>query len=156
VASGDDWTSLEHFKRAAELDPANVGAVTGGAAALVRLGQFGRAESVLDAGHRRIPDNGAIAFALARLLAACPEAEVRDGEKALELARAVYVTRPNPRHAQLMAQALAELDRCEEAAGWQQKVVEAAVEDGAVEVLPALQADLDHYLGGPPCRMPTE
>jgi tetratricopeptide (TPR) repeat protein len=156
VANGDDWASLEHFKRAAELDPANAVAVTGGAAALVRVGQYERAKSVLDAGHRRIPDSGAIAFALARLLAACPEADVRDGERALELAQAVYAARPDPRHAQLLAQALAELDRCEEAAEWQQKVVDAAVADGATEVLPALKADLDHYLGGPPCRIPTE
>lgn len=156
VATGDDWASLEHFKRAAELDPANVGAVTGGAAALVRLRQFVRAESVLDAGHRRISDSGEIAFALARLLAACPEAEVRDGERALELARVVFAAKPNPRHAQLIAQSLAELGRCEEAAEWQQKVVDAAAEDGATEVLPALRADLDQYLGGPPCRMPTD
>jgi Tfp pilus assembly protein PilF len=156
VATGDDWASLEHFRRAAELDPANVDTVTGGAAALVRLRQFARAESVLDAGHRRIPDSGAITFALARLLAACPEAEVRDGERALELARTIYTARPNPRHAQLIAQSLAELDRCEEAAEWQQKVVDAAVEDGATEALPALSADLEQYLGGSPCRMPTE
>jgi len=156
VGSGDDWASLEHFRQAAELDPGNAGAVTGGAAALVRLRQFVRAESVLDAGHRRIPDSGEIAFALARLLAACPEAEVRDGERALELAQVVYAARPNPRHAQLVAQALAELDRCDEAAGWQQKVVDAATEDGATEVLAALKADLDRYRGGSPCRMPTD
>jgi tetratricopeptide (TPR) repeat protein len=156
VATGNDWASLEHFKRAAELDPASADAVTGGAAALVRVGQYQRARSVLEAGHRRIPDDGAIAFALARLLAACPESEVRDGEQALALAQRVYTARPNPRHAQLMAQALAELDRCEEAAIWQQKVVDAASEDGVANALPALEADLDHYLGGPPCRMPTE
>ena len=155
VASDDDWASLEHFRRAAELDPSNVDTVTGGAAALVRLGQYSRAESVLDAGHRRIPDSGAIAFALARLLAACPESDIRDGDRALELARTVYAAKPNPRHAQLIAQSLAELDRCGEAAEWQQKVVDAAVEDGATEVLPALQADLEQYLGGSPCRVPT-
>jgi tetratricopeptide (TPR) repeat protein len=156
VATGDDWASLEYFRRGAELDPASVAAVTGGAAALVRLRQFTRAKSVLEAGHKRIPDSGAVAFALARLLAACPDAEVRDGERALELAQAVYAARPNPRHAQLIAQALAELDRCDEAAEWQQKVVDAAVEDGVTEVLPALKADLDLYRGGPPCRMPTD
>jgi len=156
VAVGDDWASLEYYKRAAELDPADAAAVTGGAAALVRVSQYMRAKSVLDAGHRRIPDSGAIAFALARLLAACPEAEVRDGERALELAQTVYAARPNPRHAQLVAQALAELDRCEEAAEWQQRVVEAAVEDGATEALPALRADLEEYLGGSPCRVPTD
>jgi tetratricopeptide (TPR) repeat protein len=156
VANGDDWASLEYFRRSAELDPASADAVTGGAAALVRLRQFSRAKSVLEAGHKRIPDSGSIAFALARLLAACPEAEIRDGERALELAQAVYVARPNPRHAQLIAQALAELDRCDEAAEWQQKVVEAAVEDGATEALPALKADLELYLGGSPCRLPTD
>lgn len=156
VETGDDWASLEYFRRAAELDPANIDAVTGGAAALVRLAQFTRAKSVLEAGNRRIPDSGAIAFALARLLAACPEAEIRDGERALELAVSVFEARSNPRHAQLIAQALAELDRCEEAAEWQKKVVDAAVEDGATEVLSALRADLDQYLGGSPCRAPTE
>ena len=134
----------------------SIGAVTGGAAALVRLRQYSRATSVLDAGHKRSPDSGAIAFALARLLAACPDEEVRDGERALELARTIYSSRPNPRHAQLIAQSLAELDRCEEAAEWQQRVVEAAVEDGATEALPALRADLEEYLGGSPCRVPTD
>jgi tetratricopeptide (TPR) repeat protein len=156
VATGDDWASLEYFRRSAELDPASVDAVTGGAAALVRLRQFTRAKSVLEAGHRRIPESGAIAFALARLLAACPEAEIRDGERALELAHAVFAARPSPRHAQLIAQALAELDRCEEAAKWQRKVVDAAVEDKAIEVLLALRADLEQYLEGPPCRIPTD
>jgi tetratricopeptide (TPR) repeat protein len=156
VATDDDWASLEHFRRAAELDPANVDTVTGGAAALVRLRQFERAKSVLEAGNQRIPDSGAIAFALARLLAACPESEIRDGERALELALAVYEARPNPRHAQLVAQALAELDRCEEAAEWQQGVVDAAMEDGAAEAFPALRADLEQYRGGQPCRAPTE
>lgn len=154
VATNDDWASLEYFKRAAELDPANVRAVTGGAAALVRLRQFVRAKSVLDAGHRRIPDSGEIAFALGRLLAACPEVEVRDGERALELAQVVYAARPDPRHAQLVAQALAELDLCDQAAEWQQKVVKAAVEDGALEVVAALQADLDLFNRGSPCRLP--
>ena len=155
VATGDDWASLEHFRQAAELDPGNVLAVIGGAAALVRLEQFVRAESVLDAGHGRIPDSGEIAFALARLLAACPEAEVRDGERALELAQVIYTARPNPRHAQLVAQALAELDRCDEAAEWQQKVVDAAVADGAVDVVNGLEADLALYRQGSPCRLPV-
>jgi tetratricopeptide (TPR) repeat protein len=156
VATGDDWSSLEHYRQAAELDPGNADAVIGGASALVRLGQYARAVSVLDAGHKRIPDSGEIAFSLARLLAASPDAEVRNGERAIEIARLIFETQPSPRHAQLVAQALAELDRCDEAAEWQQKVVDAAVEDGAAEVLIALTADLDLYRGGSPCRIPAE
>jgi tetratricopeptide (TPR) repeat protein len=154
VATGDDFASLEHFRRAAELDPASEGAVLGGAAALVRLHQYARAKPVLEAGLERMPASGGIAFALGRLLAACPDAEVRDGERAHQLAQQVYNVQPIPRHAQLMAQSLAELDRCDEAAKWQQKVVEAAIEDGATEVVAALQADLDLYNGGSPCRLP--
>jgi tetratricopeptide (TPR) repeat protein len=155
VATGDDFASLEHFRRAAELDPASEGAVLGGAAALVRLHQYARAKPVLEAGLERMPSSGAIAFALGRLLAGSPDAEVRDGERAYELAQQVYNVLPTPRHAQLMAQSLAELDRCNEAAEWQQKVVDAAVDDGATEALVALRADLEQYLGGPPCRLPT-
>ena len=53
-----------------------------------------------------------------------------------------------------MAQSLAELDLCDQAAEWQQKVVKAAAEDGALEVVAALQADLDLYNRGSPCRLP--
>jgi tetratricopeptide (TPR) repeat protein len=155
VASGDDWASLEHFRQAAELNPGNAEAVIGGSAALVRLELYARAKSVLDAGHKRLPDNGDVAFALARLLAACPQADLRDGERALELAQMVFEARPNPRHAQLVAQALAELGRCEDAVQWQQQVVDAAAEDGATEALAALKADLEQYRAGEPCRIPT-
>jgi tetratricopeptide (TPR) repeat protein len=156
VANGDDWASLEYFRQAAELDPESADAVIGGAAALVRLGQFVRAKSVLEAGHRRIPASGEIAFALARLLAVCPDAEVRDGERAFALAQQIFDALPSPRHAQLVAQTLAELDRCDEAAEWQQRVVDAAVADGVIDVVEALAADLAVYQQGSPCRAPIQ
>jgi tetratricopeptide (TPR) repeat protein len=155
VATGDDFSSLVHFRKAADLDPASENAVLGGAAALVRLHQYGRAVPVLEAGLERMPASGGIAFALARLLAGSPDAGVRDGERSFELAQQVYNVEPSPRHAQLMAQALAQLDRCDEAAQWQQKVVDAAIEDSATEVLKALKADLEMYEQGTPCRLPT-
>jgi hypothetical protein len=91
----------------------------GGAAALVGLGQFARAESALEAGHRRVQGSVEIAFALACLPAIRPDAELRNGVRALELVRGIFDVPASPRHAQLVAQALAELDRCEEAAEWQ-------------------------------------
>jgi len=155
VATGDDFSSLAHFQKAAELDPGNESAVLGGAAALVRLHQYGRAITVLEAGLERMPASGGIAYALARLLAGSPEAGVRNGERAYELAQGVYNVEPSPRYAQLVAQALAELDRCDEAARWQQKVVDAAIKDGATEFLTALRADLEMYQQGIPCRLPA-
>ncbi len=155
VASGDDSGSLTHFQRVAGLDPASESAVLEGAAALVRLGMFARARPVLEAGLRRMPGSDAIAFALARLLAASPDASVRDGKRALELARQIYDGQPNPRYAQLVAQAFAELGRCDEAAEWQQKVVDQAVADGAIDMLGPLRADLVVYQAGAPCRPPV-
>ncbi|MCP4896216.1 MAG: tetratricopeptide repeat protein [bacterium] len=155
VGAGDDQASLAHFEQAAKLDPASENAVMGGAAALIRLELYHRAYSVLNAGFERIPDSGRIAFALARLLSASPASDIRNGERALELATQVYEAAPSPRHAQVVAQAMAELGRCDEAATWQQKVLDAAVDDKAVEAIPVLQADLDQYLAGPPCKVPV-
>jgi serine/threonine-protein kinase len=155
VGAGDDYDSLTHFEQAAKLDPSNEFAVIDGAATLVRLNQYHRAVSVLDAGLERMPDSGLIALGLARLLAACPESDVRDGERALDLATRIFEAVSTPRHAQVVAQALAELGRCDEAATWQQSIVDAAVEAGATEALPALRADLEMYLAGPPCRIPV-
>jgi tetratricopeptide (TPR) repeat protein len=155
VAMGDDFSSLAPFQRASELDPGSEAAVLGGAAALVRLHQYGRATTVLDAGLQRMPASGRIAFALARILAGSPDEKVRNGERAYDLAQGVYNVEPSPRHAQLVAQSLAELGRCDEAAQWQQKVVDAAIQDGATEAVAALSADLEKYRRGAPCRLPV-
>ena len=59
-----------------------------------------------------------------------------------------------PKKKKTVAQALAELGRCETAAKWQQKVVDAAVADGATDVLDILRADLEMYQRDRPCRPP--
>lgn len=155
VARGDDEASLEHFQRTAELDPSSEAAVIGGAAALVRLERYAMARSVLEAGHQRLPTSGTIAFSLARILAACPDPDLRDGERALELAYQIYNAAPNPRHAQLIAQSLAQLDRCEEAAEWQRQVVEAAVASGAEGVIESVTAELSYYRSHPSACKPA-
>lgn len=106
------------------------------------------------AGLRRIPSSSRIAYALARLLAASPDGAVRDGARALDLAMRLHVADPSPRHAQVVAQAMAELSRCEQAAQWQQKVVDQAASEGAKDVLSTLRADVDMYRKGRPCRPP--
>ncbi len=155
-ALGDDEAALEPFEKAAVINPASSEAVVQGAAALVRLGEYLRAKRVLDAGQERMPTDGAIAFALARLLSAAPEGGVRDGERALDLALRVYEAKSTPRHAQIVAQALAELGRCAEAAEWQEILVESARRDGADEAAEVLEKDLEMYRSGPPCRPPLQ
>ena len=152
VHLGEDQAALAPFEQAALIDPSSDAAVLGGAAALVRLGEYFRARNVLEAGLERMPNNGPIAFALARVLSAAPQDRVRNGGRALDLALKVYEAESTPRHAQVVAQALGELGRCEEAAEWQGILVEAARRDGADEAAEVLARDLEMYREGPPCR----
>lgn len=156
AARGDDEAALEHFRKTFELDPLSEDAVVGGAATLVRLERYGIARSVLESGLERMPSSGRIAFSLARILAVGPDPDLRDGQRALELAYQIYNAAPNPRHAQLIAQSLAQLDRCEEAAEWQRQVYDAGVDQGvADEILGAVRRSLERYGSGPPCAEPS-
>ena len=155
VASGDDESAIPHFRKAAKLDSSNPRLFVEGPATLVRLKRFEEAVSVLEAGHELHPDDAAITFALARMLAACPDANLRNGKRAHTLALEIHEKAPNPRYTQLVAQSLAELNRCTEAAEWQEKVVSAAREDGQDEIAEILATDLEAYRQGPPCRPPV-
>ncbi|MCP4378707.1 MAG: tetratricopeptide repeat protein [bacterium] len=155
AALGDYEASLAPFEQAALIDPSSAEAVVDGAAALVRLEHYYRAKRVLEAGLDRMPDNGVISFALARLLAAAPGADVRDGERALDLAKRVFAAENSPRHIQLVAQALAEAGKCDEAAQWQQKLIDLAIKDSVREEgIAVFRKDLELYSNRKPCRPP--
>ncbi len=155
AALGNDEAALAPFEQAALINPSSAVAVVEGAAALVRLGHYYRASRVLEAGLKRMKESGTIAFALARLLAAAPIRDVRDGERALELAMSVFKAEESPRHTQLVAQALAEAGRCDEAQQWQQKLIDWAIRDNADdEGISALRKALELYSNGEPCRPP--
>ena len=104
---------------------------------------------MLESVHRLMPDQGLIAHALARLLAASPDAGVRDGEHALRLASSVAAVAPTVRHLETLALAYAELGRCQEAAATQRRLL------GAADEVEGLRADLARYEAGPPCRPPV-
>ena len=80
----------------------------------------------LEESHRRFPDRVPTATTLARLLASAPDRSVRDGQRAFDLATAVYQREPSPVHGETVAIALAELGRCEEAGEWMRRASEAA------------------------------
>jgi tetratricopeptide (TPR) repeat protein len=143
--------ALEHYRRAVELAPGDEAARLGEAETLVRLGRYAEARTKLDEALGQMPGSGLISHAQARLLAACPDTAVRDGERALKLALAVWQARPAAPHAETVALALAELGRCDEAATWQR-----TAHDRAQTEAPARLGDLDRALAvyekGAPCR----
>jgi tetratricopeptide (TPR) repeat protein len=150
---GRNEEALRRFAMAERLNPLDEDAVVEGAELLVDAGRYREARSVLEAGHSRMPGQGRIAYALATLLAACPDATLRDGARALDLATRVYRALPTPRHARTVALALAELGRCGQAAEWEQKAIDTGPENGAQEIAETRER-LARYRAGPPCRPP--
>jgi len=146
--------ALPEYARAVELAPADETARLGEAETLVRLGRYAEARRKLDEDLRQMPASGLLTHALARLLAACPDRSVRDGARALELARAVWNARPATAHAETMALALAELDRCTDAAAWQRTAIEQARREGLQARIGDLTHSLSAYEQGAPCRPP--
>jgi tetratricopeptide (TPR) repeat protein len=147
--SGRPEEALAHYARAVELAPGDETARLGEAETLVRLTRYAEARRKLEDGLRQMPTSGLLSHALARLLAACPDVSVRDGSRALDLALAVWNARPLAAYAETVALALAELDRCSEAAQWQRKAVEAARQQGLEK---ELTRPLSFYEKGSPCR----
>jgi tetratricopeptide (TPR) repeat protein len=144
--------ALEGYARAVELAPADETARLGEAETLVRLERYAEARRKLEEGLRQMPGSGLLSHALARLLAACPDRSVRDGARALTLARAVWNARPATAHAETIALALAELGRCVDAAGWQRTAIEQARREGLEARLADLGRALAAYERGEPCR----
>ncbi|HEX9942418.1 MAG TPA: tetratricopeptide repeat protein [Thermoanaerobaculia bacterium] len=144
--------ALDQYARAVELAPGDEAARLGEAETLVRLARYAEARKKLEEGLRQMPASGLLSHALARLLAACPDRSVRDGARALDLALAVWNARPAAAHAETVALALAELDRCAEAAQWQRKSMEEARRQGLEARLGGLGRALSTYEKGSPCR----
>lgn len=155
AAAGEREEALPHLSRAVELTPASEAARVNEALVLLGLGRQRQALERLEEAFRLMPESGLIARELARLLASAREPELRDGERAVELARKVFDAQATVEHAALMAMALAEAGRCAEAAQWQARALEAARRLAGDELIPRLSADLERYRGGAPCRQPT-
>lgn len=92
----------------------------------------------------------------AYLLAASPQTELRDGARALDLAQRVYNATSAAQHGALVALALAELGRCNEAADWQRRMITAAEKEGNTDLLSKLRAGLKLYDHVQSCRPGTE
>ncbi len=145
----------EEYGRALQLDPANGEAMLGQAELLVQVGRFEDAAARLAAAREMLPEDGRLAHAHARLLASGPDPAMRDGETALALAMAVYEVQGTVRHAETVALALAELERCDEAAEWQRAALAGASQSVELTRIQELSSALARYEQERPCRPPV-
>jgi tetratricopeptide (TPR) repeat protein len=123
VRLGRDEEAISVLERARSTDPDDEGLVVSLSILLADRQRFSAAVRLLDEAYRRYPDRPATATTLARLLASSPDRSIRDGQRAFEIATAVYGREPGAVHAESVALALAELGRCAEASDWMRRAI---------------------------------
>ena len=146
--------SLAAYRRVLELDAGAEEARFGEAMALVRLGRHREARARLEAALRGAAAHPVFATALARLLAASPDARVRDGRRAFEIIEVVVAEHQTTDVAETMAMALAELGEFRGAMEWQQLAIDVATDAGRPDVAARMSDNLALYRRGEPCRTP--
>jgi tetratricopeptide (TPR) repeat protein len=144
--AGAEWS------RVVQSDPDNEEALLWLVKVLLAGKQYKQALSVLEKGHAQFPQKGPTTVTLAYLLAAAPQLELRDGRRALELAQRAYQATGAAGHGALVAMALAELGRCDEAADWQRRMMAKAASEAKPELAARLKAELERYERARPCR----
>lgn len=147
--------ALAAYRGVLAADPDRTAARLGEASALLRLSRHAEARQRLEAGLAASGGrSGELANALAQVLASAPEAEVRDGRRALELAEGLFQARADAEHAETLAMALAETGDFLAAARLQRGLVQSAEKSGQKALAEYFRADLELYQQGQPCRAP--
>jgi tetratricopeptide (TPR) repeat protein len=147
--------ALGHYDEVLRLDPRTADAWFGSAMALVRLGRYHDAMARLEEAQQRHPGERRFAHAIARLLAAVPDASIRDGRRALSITEELRASTLSVDVGETMAMALAEVGRFAEAAGWQRQVIAGVrAGDNNPRRIRALEATLAGYERGEPSRAP--
>jgi tetratricopeptide (TPR) repeat protein len=146
--------SAAQFEVLVLASPANVDYRQGQSLALLLGEHYGRATEALEAALEQLPADLSIAHSLSRLLAACPDGGIRDGARALELARRVFEQQQSIDHAETIAMALAEVGNFAEAVEWQQQVVEQRRRQGAGARLEVSRGYLELFRQGEGVRAP--
>ncbi len=143
-------------RRALELDPDDARSRAAEATALLLAGEDARVRLMLEQTLER-PDQGGSGFfalLLVQVLAASEDDAVRDGALALELATDLFRQARTPAHGAAVALAYAAAGDFEQAAVWQQRLIDNLERAGADDALPAARERLAAYQAGRPVRAP--
>jgi tetratricopeptide (TPR) repeat protein len=147
--------ALAQYEEARRMNPSFPGAALGYAMTLVRLQRYQDARTSLADAMKLHPDEPMFPQALARLLAAAPDARVRDGRRALALVEGLLKEQQTLELGETLAMALAELGQYEQAAAVQRDVMTAAEQAGVSDVVRSIMVEnLRLYERREPCRTP--
>ncbi len=148
-SQGKPEESLRHVDRVLELDPQHAPAHFVRATSLLRLARFEETRDALEKAVEQLPEAGELRRLLVRLLATVPA--VRDGRRAVELAKALEKPSVSLAEAETMAMAHAAAGDFSRAVAWQEAAL-AAVGSRA----PWVAERLDFYRRGQPCPRPRD
>ncbi len=148
--------AVPHYGRVIELDPGNAFAHFMGAMALVRTQRWREARSRLQAGLTALPEDTDLMHALARLLAACPDAAIRNGQQALRLLQKVFeqVKTPDFEQVETLAMVYAELGHFDRAVQMQRMMITEVTRAQRSMLADLLQENLTRYQRKEACRQP--
>jgi cytochrome c-type biogenesis protein CcmH/NrfG len=146
--------ALEPLQTVLARQPGNALARIGEARCLYALDRYADAKQSLEKGYRVEPRSVALADALARLLATCPDPAQRDGARSLELSQRVFTQAKTIVYAETVAMAYAELGRFDEAVKQQTWALTQSPAGTRAEVRQRIQENLNLYQDKKPCREP--
>ena len=146
--------AAERYTQVVALAPDRLDAHFGRAMALILAERYPDALAALEESLGYHKENVALTHALARLLATCPDVEIRDGQRAVTLADSVLRSGFSFEHAETLAMALAEMGRFDEAVNLQSRIVAEAQRLGEMDVAARAERRLAAYQRGEPLRAP--
>jgi tetratricopeptide (TPR) repeat protein len=143
--------AAEVYRKWTEHEPDTAAAWLSEATFLILAERFATASDRLEEGLEVLPDNLDIQDVLARHLAACPDRSVRDGQRAVALARGLYQEVPTEESIETLAMALAEDGQFEEAIAWQTQLIQDADAEEQAPDIDRWRANLTRYESGLSC-----
>jgi cytochrome c-type biogenesis protein CcmH/NrfG len=150
--------AIRHYQEALKIKPDFAGAHYNLGNALLQKGKVGEAIAHFQQAVQIGPADPAAQNNLAWLLAACPEASLRNGAKAVELARQANALTggENPIMLHTLAAAYAEAGRFSEAVETAQRALLLAGEQSNTGLAGQLQLEMKLYRAGRPYHLPAQ
>jgi tetratricopeptide (TPR) repeat protein len=153
---GDDDAAGQEYGKVVSLEPQNAFARLMQAMAAVHLDAYSQARSLLEEASLALPKDPDIANALARVLAAAPDSEVRDQNRALVIIQRLLESQQGDglEEGITLAMAQAGAGHFKEAAECQRALIASLRNSGRLQIARALRQNLDLYEHGKPCFKP--
>ena len=143
--------ALASFEKVASEEPTNDRARLGVAVSLKRAGRLAEALESLERSLDDLPRSGALARELALTLATASDRSLRDGPRAVDLATRLFRDQSSTEHAEILAMALAESGRFDEAIEVQRSLLGGLAHDADPRLRERWAAALRLYEAGEAC-----